>query len=341
MNIEFDDSEVRALVLLFKAHLKKKNNLIYQIDSLKIERNYYLFHQDYRDERRLFNRRFNLLNKYYKEKPFTCYPNYTSSLLKYLSYIKNHFKNFLNLPSSFHNFNEDRLLVINEMKIIKSQKKRYKELSAQLSLNKTLYKKNRVRVINTFKKLERIKTLENETKDLYLVLDKYFTEIKRLIKAKDNCIQTYRNYVNSIKAYKGILISYSKTECIIDDKEDADNKLALKKLELHIKLLIKTEIVEKLNLAKFYMGKYFKSLERQKLELVEKDKECLKDEYTEHKEDISKLDILDLSLNVLRAEREGLKLPERSASSTFHRKIFTSIDDTLPLIDFDLFANLT
>ncbi|OMJ74761.1 hypothetical protein SteCoe_26240 [Stentor coeruleus] len=337
MNIELEDPEVIALVLLLKAHMKKKSNLIYQIDSLKIERNYYLFHQDYRDERGLFSKRYNLLNQYYKEKPFTCYPNHTTDLLKYLLYTKKHFDNYLKLPSSFHNFKEDRLLVNSEIKIVKAQRKKYRELSAQLTLYKTLYKRNRARVISNIKKLERIKSLENETKDLDLVLVKYFTEIKRLAKAKDNCIKTYKNYVNSIKAYKDILISYSKAECIVDDKED--NKLALKKLELHIKLLIKAEITEKLNLAKVYMEKYFKLLQRQKLKLTENDKECLKDESTMRKEDVSKLDILDLSLNFLKAEREGLKLPGKSASFAFHRKIFASIDDTLPLIDFDLFTN--
>lgn len=339
MNIEIEDPEVIALVLLLKAHLKKKSNLIHQIDLLKIERNYYLFHQDYRDERGLFSKRYTLLNRYYKEKPFICYPYYTTDLLKYLSYINKHFENFLKLPSSFHNFQDDTILINNETKIVKAQRKKYRKLSAQLTLYKTLYKRNGVRVISTFKKLDKIKSLENEAKDLYLVLLKYLTEIKRLTEAKDSYIQKYKSYVNSIKAYKNILKSYSKAGCIYDDKEDANNKLSLKKLELHIKFLIKAEISEKLSLAKAYMEKYFKSLQRQKLELTEKDKECLKDESTVRKEDISNLDILDLSLNVMRVEREGLKLPEKSASFAFHRKKFTSIDDTLPLIDFDLFAN--
>ncbi|OMJ66101.1 hypothetical protein SteCoe_37175 [Stentor coeruleus] len=312
MHYENKNPEVVALVFLMKAHMKKKNFLMYQISRLKIKKNY-SSHLDYRDQKDLFIIRKNLLKKYFEFKPFKIYPNYTTAIFDYLSYVKNHYRKFVNLPEIFQRFAETQVVIENNIKDVKAQRRKYNELSAKLTLLKSIYRKNKRLISKSLQIADDFNLAEKKMVRIHSELYWYSDEIKRLYEAKSKVLQRFGESMKSLAAYKN---------------------LTPKQLELQSKLLIKTQLKEKLEKAKNQLEKYFKIFQKEKFKLDEIYNEISIDESTISKDLVSRLDILDFNLKVLRVEREGLKIPERSLSFALPRKNNQSIDDTLPLNNF-------
>lgn len=312
MHYESNDPEIVALVFLMKAHLKKNNLLMHQISRLKIKKNY-SSHLDYRDQKDLFIIRKNLLKKYFEYKPFIIYPNYTTAIFSYLSYVKNHYEGFMKLPEIFRRFIETQVVIENDVKVVKAQKKKYNELSAKLTLLRSVHRKNRRLISKSLQITNDYNLAERKLVRIHSELYWYSDEINRLYEIKGKVFQQLGQSIKSLAAYKNF---------------------SPKQLELQSKLLIKAQLKEKIEKAKRQLEKYFKMLQNEKLKLDEIDKEFSIDESTISRDLISRLDILDFNLKLLRVEREGLKIPERSLSFALPRKYNQSIDDTLPLNDF-------
>ncbi|OMJ77670.1 hypothetical protein SteCoe_22712 [Stentor coeruleus] len=312
MHYESNNPEIVALVFLMKAHLKKNSLLMHQINKLKIKKNYSL-HLDYRDQKDLFIIRKNLLKKYFESKPFRIYPNYTTAIFDYLSYVKKHYDCFMNLPELFRSFIETQVVIDNDIKVVKAQKRKYNELSAKLTLLRSIHKKNRRVISKSLQITDNFNLTEKKLVRMHSELYWYSDEIKRFYEMKTKILQRFEESMQSLAAYKN---------------------LSPKQLELQSKLLIKSQLKEKIGKAKGQLERYIKILQKEKLKLEEIDKDISIDESTISRNIVSRLDILDINLNLLRVEREGLKIPRRSLSFAIPRKYNESIDDTISLNDF-------